>query len=304
MVMAEKIRVLMVDDEEQFRTTTSKILSRRGYQTSIAGSGEEAITILEKTPHDVVVLDIKMPGMDGHEALKQIKKINPDIPVIMLTGHGTIDSAQETLKFGAFDYLSKPCDIDLLAAKISDACTSATRVGVKEEKRAKDIMIPIEDYTTIDPEGTVKEGIEGLRRSFEGAVSTSKIMETGHRSIIVLDKKGAVAGILSIADLIKGLQPSYLSFPKPSTADSLQYSPIFWAGLFTIQAQGLGNKRIKDIMSAAPKTIDEETNLMEVANIMFTEQIRRMVVTRKGKAVGVVREQELFFELANIIVKA
>ena len=300
--MGEKIKVLMVDDEEQFRSTTSKILSRRGYETSMAGSGEEAIEILKTAQQDVVVLDIKMPGMDGHEALAQIKKMNPDIQVIMLTGHGASDSAKESLQQGAFDYLSKPCDIDLLAAKINDAHAAATHKGVREEKRAKDIMIPIEDYTTIDPESTVREGIERLKRSFEGALSTSRVMETGHRSIMVLDGKGEMVGILSIVDLIKALQPSYISFPKPSTADSLHYSPIFWSGLFTLQATNLATKKIRDIMSAAPKTIDEETNLMEIANLMSSENIRRMVVSRKGKVVGVVREQEIFFELTNIIV--
>ncbi|MBW1913268.1 MAG: response regulator [Deltaproteobacteria bacterium] len=320
--MGEKIKVLMVDDEEQFRSTTSKILSRRGYETSMAGrgyetsmagSGEEAIEILKTAQQDVVVLDIKMPGMDGHEALAQIKKMNPDIQVIMLTGHpdiqvimltghGASDSAKESLQQGAFDYLSKPCDIDLLAAKINDAHAAATHKGVREEKRAKDIMIPIEDYTTIDPESTVREGIERLKRSFEGALSTSRVMETGHRSILVLDGKGDLVGILSIVDLIEALQPSYLSAPKLSMADSLHYSPIFWSGLFTLQATSLANKKIRDIMSAAPKTIDEETNLMEIANLMSSENIRRMVVSRKGKVVGVVREQEIFFELTNIIV--
>ncbi|MBW1766620.1 MAG: response regulator [Deltaproteobacteria bacterium] len=300
--MGEKIKVLMVDDEEQFRSTTSKILSRRGYETSMAGCGEEAIEILKTTQQDVVVLDIKMPGMDGHEALAQIKKMNPDIQVIMLTGHGASDSAKESLQQGAFDYLSKPCDIDLLAAKINDAHAAATHKGVREEKRAKDIMIPIEDYTTIDPESTVREGIERLKRSFEGALSTSRVMETGHRSILVLDGKGDLVGILSIVDLIEALQPSYLSAPKLSMADSLHYSPIFWSGLFTIQATSLSTKKIRDIMSAAPKTIDEETNLMEIANLMSSENIRRMVVSRKGKVVGVVREQEIFFELTNIIV--
>jgi len=104
--MAKKIHVMMVDDEEQFRATTSRLLQKRGYETTIAGTGEEAIAILKERPQDVVVLDIKMPGMDGHQALSQIKEINPDTQVIMLTGHGTPDSAKESLVRNAFDYLS------------------------------------------------------------------------------------------------------------------------------------------------------------------------------------------------------
>ena len=301
--MANKIKVLMVDDEEQFRATTSKILTRRGYETTVAESGEEAIEILKTSPQDVVILDIRMPGMDGHEALAQIKKIDPAVRVIMLTGHGGGESAKESLEHGAFDYLNKPCDIELLSLKINDAYDAAQE-GVRAEKKAGDIMIPIEDYTTIDPDSTIKEGIERLKRSFESATSTSRIMETGHRSILVFDQTGELIGILSILDLIEAVRPAYLSAPKPSMADSMQYSPMFWSGLFTTQAKGLVDKRIRDVMSDAPLSIDKDTNLMEIANLIFTKKRRRMAVTREGKGVGVVREQEIFFEMAKIILKA
>ena len=301
--MVKKIKVLMVDDEEQFRSTTSKILTRRGYETTLAGSGEEAIDLLKKSPQDVIILDIKMPGMDGHEALSQIRKIDPDVRVIMLTGHGGAESAKESLKHGAFDYLNKPCDIELLSLKINDAYESA-QVESREEKKAGDIMIPIEDYTVIDPDSTIKEGIKKLKRSFESAVSTSRIMETGHRSILVLDYGGELVGILSILDLIEALRPAYLSAPKPSMADSMQYSPMFWTGLFTTQAKGLVYKKIRDVMSDAPLSIDEDANLMEIANLIYAEKSRRMAVTRDGKVVGVVREQEIFFEMAKIILES
>ena len=301
--MSENIRVLMVDDEEQFRSTTSKILTRKGYATTMAGSGEEAIEVLRKDPQDVVILDIKMPGMDGHQTLAEIKKINADIPVIMLTGHGAMESAKESLKLGAVDYLSKPCEIDLLAAKINDVHAMAKK-GTREEKKAGEIMIPLEEYTTIKEESTVREGIEKLKKSFESFTSTSKVMETGHRSILVFDRKGDLVGILSILDLIAAIRPAYLSAPKPSMADSLQYSPMFWTGLFTSQAKALMNKKIGDIMSDAPPTIDEEANLMEVADMMFTTRARRLGVTRKGSVVGVVREQEIFFEIARIVLES
>jgi CheY-like chemotaxis protein len=301
--MEDKIKVLMVDDEEQFRSTTSKILTRRGYATTIAGSGEEALGILKKEPQDVVILDVKMPGMDGHETLAEIKKIDPDVPVIMLTGHGALDSAKESLKHGAFDYLNKPCEIDLLAAKIRDAHTAAKK-GVKEEKKARDIMIPLEEYTTVDEDATVKEGVEALRKSFESFASTGKIMETGHRSILVFDRKGSISGILSIMDLIVAIRPSYLSAPKPTMADALQYSPMFWSGLFTIQTKALLKKKVKDIMSDPPLTVDEEANLMEVSDLLYTRNARRLGVTRKGEIVGIVREQEIFFEIVRMALES
>ena len=300
--MAKKIKVLMVDDEAQFRATTSKILNKRGYETTVAGSGEEAIEILRKAPQDVVILDIRMPGMDGLEALAQIKKIDPEVRVIMLTGHGGGESARESLEHGAFDYLNKPCDIELLSLKINDAYDAA-RKGVREEKKAGDIMIPIEDYTTIDPDSTIKEGIEKLKRTFENAPSTSRIMETGHRSILVFNNRKELVGTLSILDLIEAVRPAYLSAPKPSMADSIQYSAMFWTGLFTTQAKGLVDKKIRDVMSDAPLSVDENANLMDIANFLFTERSRRLVVMRQGKVVGVVREQEIFFEMAKILLK-
>jgi CheY-like chemotaxis protein len=301
--MTEKIKILMVDDEEQFRKTTSKILTRKGYETTPAGSGEEAVDILRKTPHDVVVLDIKMPGMDGHETLAELRKIDPDVPVIMLTGHGALTSARESLKRGAFDYLNKPCDMDLLAAKIRDAYGMAKK-GIKREKKAGDIMIPVEEYTTISDGSTVKEGIQALKKSYEGLVSADKIMETGHRSILVFDDKGDLAGILSIFDLMAAVRPAYLTAPKPSMADALQYSPMFWTGLFTNQVKGLINKKVREVMSDPPPMIDEETNLMEVADTLYTQKARRLAVVQGRKVVGVVREQELFFEIARIVLES
>lgn len=300
--MEDKIKVLMVDDEEQFRSTTSKILTRRGYATTIAGSGLEAIEALKKERHDVVILDVKMPGMDGHETLAEIKKIVPDVPVIMLTGHGDLDSAKKSLKHGASDYLNKPCEIDLLAAKINDVYKAASK-GVKEEKTAKDIMIPLEEYTTIDEDATVKQGIEALKKSYESFASTGKIMETGHRSILVFGRKGEISGILSIMDLIVALRPAYLSAPKPSMADTLQYSPMFWSGLFTLQTKALLKKKVKDIMSDPPLIVDEDANLMEVADLLYTRNARRLGVTRKGSIVGIVREQEIFFEIVRLALE-
>ena len=301
--MSNAIKVLIVDDEDQFRATTKRILDRRGFDAIVAANGEEAIDKMKEQP-DVVILDVKMPGMDGHQALGEIKKLSPDTPVIMLTGHGGEASAKQALTEGACDYLGKPCAIDLLSAKIIHAHERVKAGGPLEEKKVKDVMIPITDYSTLGEDSTIKEAIEKLESSFFSRETTSRIMETGHRSILVFDDKDRVQGILAIADLLEGIMPAYLSAAKPSMADSMQYSPMFWSGLFTTQAKSLVNKRVRDVMSEAPLKIDENTNLMEIANLIYTEKQRRVAVTRQGKVVGVVREQELFFEMAKIILAA
>ena len=300
--MAKQIKVLMVDDEERFRATTSKLLEKRGFQTTIAGSGEDAIAILKKEPHDVVILDIKMPGMDGHEALSLIKELRPEIQVIMLTGHGTLESADNALIQKAFDYLNKPCDIDILAVKINDAYKKKHHGELAGEKKVKDIMIHIEDYTSLSIDNTVKDSIKKLMESFKNLVSSSRIMETGHRSMLVFDHNKKLAGILSIMDLIEAVRPAYLSAPKPSTADSIEYSSMFWEGLFTTQTKAMADLKIGDIMSESPPVIDGNSNLMEAADLMYTTQLRRLIVTADEKLAGVIREQELFFEMANIII--
>ena len=298
--MSKKIKVLMVDDEKQFRTTTEKILHRKGFDTVMAASGEEAIEKLAEKP-DVVILDIKMPGMDGHQALKEIKQRSPELPVIMLTGHGGRPSAEESLEKGAFDYLVKPCDVDLLVAKINDACRLGTAPNRVAERTVGDVMIPISEYTTLGRDYTIREAVVELQKSFHSKVSTSRLMETGHRSVLVLGDGGEVVGILSIRDLLEAVMPGYLSAPKPSTADSIQYSPLFWSGMFSKTVLQIAGKKIRDIMSDAPLSIDAGANLMEAAYKMVENEARRLTVVKSGRVLGVIREQDLFFEIERIL---
>jgi len=115
------MKIMLVDDEERFLTTTQKLLSRKGYEVITASSGIEALEKLNAQTIHVVILDVKMPGMDGVTTLKEIKKYFPLVEVIMLTGHATVESAVVGLKSGAFDYLIKPSDINELLSKAKEA---------------------------------------------------------------------------------------------------------------------------------------------------------------------------------------
>ncbi len=114
-------RVLLVDDEQEFLETLKKRLKKRKILVDGVSSGEMAIEYLNKHPVDVVVLDVKMPGMDGIQTLKVIKREYPFVEVIMLTGHANIEVALKGMELGAFDYLIKPMDIDDLVYRIEDA---------------------------------------------------------------------------------------------------------------------------------------------------------------------------------------
>jgi len=124
--MSEPMTVLFVDDEPDFLQTLLKRMRKRNVNASGVGSGEEALIHLVHYPADVVVLDVRMPGMGGIETLRAIKKKTPLIEVVMLTGHASLEVAREGMENGAFDYLMKPVDIDDLLYKIQDAFQKKT----------------------------------------------------------------------------------------------------------------------------------------------------------------------------------
>jgi DNA-binding NtrC family response regulator len=127
-------KILLVDDEVVFTTNMGKLLTNRGYKVTAANSGDAAIQALEKETYDVVVLDLKMPGMDGLTTLKEIKKLGLFTETLILTGHGSIDTALEAIKLGAYDYLTKPCEIDDLMGKIEGAWQKKEGTEKKEMK--------------------------------------------------------------------------------------------------------------------------------------------------------------------------
>lgn len=123
--------VLLVDDEAEFRDLLEKRLRKRNLALLSAGSGEEALAIVAREAVDVVVLDVRMPGMDGRETLREIKRLKPEVEVIMLTGHASVEVALEGMALGAFDYLLKPVSFDELLFKLQDAAEKK-RMGVSE----------------------------------------------------------------------------------------------------------------------------------------------------------------------------
>jgi len=127
----EELKVLVVDDEDDFRETFLKRLQKRDLDVSGAESGEKALELLDEKLFDVVILDVKMPGMDGVETLREMKRKRPLMEVIMLTAHASVESGIEGMKLGAFDYIMKPADIDELMDKMRQAYE---KKSIHEEK--------------------------------------------------------------------------------------------------------------------------------------------------------------------------
>jgi DNA-binding NtrC family response regulator len=119
--MKTPVSILLVDDDSAFRHVMSGELRRLGYDVSVAGSGEEALAHLEQREAEIVLLDLRLPGMDGLTVLKNIRERNGSIEVIMLTGHGSIDTAIQSIRDGAFDYVTKPCPLDEIQMRVERA---------------------------------------------------------------------------------------------------------------------------------------------------------------------------------------
>jgi len=130
--MMKGSRILLVDDEIIFTDNMTRLLTARGYSVTAVDNGAAAVKLLEENGFDVIVLDLKMPGMDGITTLKEIRKLGLFTQTLVLTGHGSIDTALEAVKQGACDYLTKPCEIDELVAKIEEAWEK------KDEEEKKD----------------------------------------------------------------------------------------------------------------------------------------------------------------------
>ena len=133
--MAGDIHVLIVDDEDEFLEAVSERLSMRGFDVTTATNGEAALEIADSKKFDLALVDLKMPGLDGQQVLAALKERHKHLEVIILTGHGSLDSAVDCTKLGAFRYLPKPCDIEKLVGTLRDAYE--TRIKRKFEADAE-----------------------------------------------------------------------------------------------------------------------------------------------------------------------
>lgn len=119
--MTTSPKVLIIDDEDRFRNTMRKLLTVRGLEVASVGSGKEALEKMGTEQYDVAILDVRMPEMTGPQVLAEMRKIAPDIEVIIMTGYASVDTAKEIIRLGAYDYMLKPYTIDELLEKIEAA---------------------------------------------------------------------------------------------------------------------------------------------------------------------------------------
>jgi len=176
--MTTRGRILIVDDEEQMRELLVKVLDKNGYQVSAAGDGEQALALLEKEPVDLVVTDVRLPGIGGLEALKAIKELNPEIVVIIMTAFGSIDQAVQAVKEGAYDYINKPFKIDEMLLTMEKAL---------EERRLR------HEVTTLRKELRTRyhfESIIGKSRAMQEVFSLIEQVGGSRSTVMIYGKSG------------------------------------------------------------------------------------------------------------------
>ena len=186
----EHTRILLVDDESDFRTTIAKRLMKRGMEVEQAGSGEESLAVLKDKPVDVVILDVKMPGMGGIETLHQIKENYPKIEVIMLTGHATTQDGVDGIKTGAFDYLTKPIELEQLLGKVRQAHEKILR----EDEKAKEA----EFRTKMEQQMIATERLASL-----GTLAAGVAHEINNPLAIIKESAGWMKSILQKEEMAK-----------------------------------------------------------------------------------------------------
>lgn len=201
----ENIRLLLVDDERSFLDTIAKRLKKRGITANLAYSAEECLSSLENQPFDVVVSDVKMPGMDGIFLLKQIKEKYPDTEVILLTGHASTQDGVDGIKSGAFDYLTKPVELEHLLGKIQQAFD---KILYKIEKRKE-----AEYRAKIEQQMLVAERLASI-----GTLATGVAHEINNPLAIIKEAAGYMGQLL-----------------KKKEADDFAYKKQFELGISKVE---------------------------------------------------------------------
>ena len=276
-----RIKLLMVDDEKEFLVTSAHTLSRRGIKVQIAFDGAMALKMIRNIKFDVVLLDIKMPGMDGIEAFRWMQIEQPGLPVILLTGHGSIPQAFETSKEGVYDYLTKPCDIDTMVKVIRDAVSQAKeRVDITDKmdtssKSGEQIRVLI-----VDDEVELLESLKNVLQRREMEVTTAQsgekalnLMKESIIEVVVLDIK--MPGM----DGMEVLQRMRKEFPNVEV--------ILLTGHPTVDTALTGTKQGAFDYVVKPPDVDELTDTIHRAYRRREENIAR----QQQKIIAEIRER-------------
>jgi len=279
------IRLILVDDEAEFRAAAGKALRRQGFEVTEAESGERALQLIGGGGLDLVILDLKMGGMDGIAALREIRRIAANLPVLILTGHGAYESALAGIQLGVVDFVQKPADMKLLGERIRDLVRSGERP--LREKGIAELMVPESAYRRIDMDATVRDAVLALQEVQREEVPAGDT-DRGRRTLLVFADDGDFRGLVRADDVVRLIVPGFL-------LDS-PYSSYF-TGMFLAQAKVVGRLTLRTAVRMPP-TLDVNAPLMEAAFLLVSRGLSHLPITRDGVLVGVLRPEDLYQEVA------
>ena len=276
-----KIKLLMVDDEEEFLISSTQALSRRGIEVAMALNGAMALNMLRELEFDVVVLDVKMPGLDGVEVFRRMQKEQPGLPVILLTGHGSIPQAFETSRDGVYDYVTKPCDMDTLLKVIQEAAAQAkSQADIASRTDATLISGGLIRVLIVDDEPDLLESLKNVlqRRKMEVAIVQNgeealKFLKESIIEVVVLDVK--MPGM----DGVEVLQRMKEEFPNIEV--------ILLTGHPTVESALTGMKHGAFDYVVKPPDVDELTETIYRAYGRREDNIAK----QRQKIINEIREQ-------------
>jgi len=192
----EKLKLLLVDDEEEFLMSSSRALGRRGFEVDVAPNGVTALDKIGRNEYDAIVLDVKMPDIDGVDVFMQIRETHPHLPVLMLTGHSSLDDAFQTARAGIAEYLSKPIDMDELAEKVRKVVAQAgadKQTGI-EAKPISETAEPVR-VMLIDDEVEFLETMQKVLQRRNMIVMTA---ESGQQALEMLKENSIDVAVLDL----------------------------------------------------------------------------------------------------------
>jgi DNA-binding response OmpR family regulator len=300
--MAEGIKILLVDDEVKLLETLSKRLRKRRHEVAIAESGMKALEHLENQTFDVIVLDIRMPGMDGIETLRQIKRRFPQPEVILLTGHASVASGIDGVRLGAFDYLLKPIDFEVLLEKLEAAYENKSRIdrGVRRAEVERDRGVRIEEDTVREvmnqefprlvPDSTIADAVELLRRR-QGATSLDElyVVNEGQELLGKVRRRHILAGVLPV------LQESN---------EIAAGAELSWSELLEKGCGRAGGLPVSRVMEKQTKSLSADAKVIEAAEFMMDNNLTQVPVLEAMKMVGVVQMFNILVFISDMMVEA
>jgi CheY-like chemotaxis protein len=270
-------RVLLVDDEERFTSRMRKLLERHHFQVATAGDGKQALALIDEQAFDAVVLDIRMPLMDGMTVLRRVQENSSPPPVIMLTGHATLETGIEAIRQGAFDYLMKPCGIEDLVAKLEVACALG-------QIRRRPILWPrsTAGELILDAFRRIRD-TDPLLEAF--SIFNHRLPRMAGETLFIVDANNRLSGHLSKQDIVS------------RAAQSGGRPMLTWQEL-SANPQWLPDATVASVMKRGTIAVEPGTPLKQVAAVMMENGIRTLPVTDKNRdMLGVVRLMDVLVYL-------